>query len=485
MRIGILLFLLTAVAGCAIGPDYHRPPIVPPPAWRVEETEVRNVIDTEWWRQFQDPVLDDLIVTAIRGNKDLLAATARVEEVYGQYGAVRAGLFPQIGYDASAQRQRTTENGFVPIEPGISPVYTTYRPEFTASWEIDIWGRLRRATEAARADLLGSEEARQGVVLTVVTSVAAAYITLRSLDRQLEIAQQTAKSYRQTLDLFRLSFRHGNISEVELSQAESQYYGALASIPLLQKQIAQQENALSLLLGHDPGPVPRGKAIDRLNLPSIPAGLPSDLLARRPDIRQAEQVLISANAQIGVAKGQYFPSISLTGLLGTSSTELSSLFTGPSQVWSYSGTVAGPIFTGGRIKNQIRTAEAVKREMVANYERTIQNGFRDVNDALADQDRTRRRRDALANQVGALTTYARLARLRFDNGYAAYLEVLDAQSRLFVSELSYTQTLGNLFQAVINVYKAMGGGWVVKADAMGNGQVSPASGPLDPRPGGR
>ncbi len=461
--------IATIFAGCAIGPNYRRPAVETPSTWRVQEAEVKDVVNTAWWEQFQDPVLNDLIQTALKENKDLRTATARVEEYYGQYGATRSALFPQAGYDASASRQRDSEHAFIPIPQGVSPDYNKYLAEFSARWELDVWGRLRRATEAARADLLATEEARQAVILTLVTSVAAAYINLRNLDRQVEISQQTAKSYEETLKIIKLTFKFGTISELELSQAESQYYAAIATIPAIEKLVTQQENALSVLLGRNPGPIQRGKTVDQLAFPAIPAGLPSELIARRPDVRQAEQQLVAANARIGVAKGLYFPSISLTGLFGVSSIDLSNLFTGPSRAWNFTGTLTGPIFTAGRIKGQVRAAEAIEQEMLFNYEKTIQAGFQEVNDALIDQNRTRAQRDAQAQQIQALRTYARLALIRYKNGYSSFLEVLDAETRLFNAELSYTQTLANLFRAMVNLYKAMGGGWVIEADRMATG----------------
>lgn len=459
-------FLVIILAGCAIGPDYRRPEIETPQAWRYEEKEAKDVANTAWWEQFQDPVLNDLIQTALRENKDLRTATARVEEFYGLYGATRANLFPQAGYDASGSKQRVSENAFIPIPPGVSPEFNSYQAQFSASWELDIWGKLRRATEAARADLLGTEEARHGVILSLVTSVAAAYIDLRSLDRQLEISKSTAKSREDSVNVFMLRFSAGTVSELELSQAQSEYFAALAQVPALEKSVAQLENALSVLIGRNPGPIPRGKTIDELAIPAVPAGLPSDLLARRPDIRQAEQQLVAANARIGVAKGQYFPSISLTGYFGSSSTELSDLFKGPSRIWSYAGTLAGPVFTAGRIKGQMRAAEAVQQETLFSYQKAIQSGFQEVDDALVDQGRTRVQLDAQKKQVEALRTYARLARLRYNNGYTSYIEVLDAERSLFNAELSYAQTQDVLFRAFVNLYKAMGGGWVVEADRM-------------------
>jgi multidrug efflux system outer membrane protein len=335
-----------------------------------------------------------------------------------------------------------------------------------ANWEIDLWGKLRRATEAARAGLLSTEEGRRTVILTLVTSVASAYVNLRDLDTQLEIAKRTAKSREESYNLFKIRFRGGVISELELNQVKSEYEQALSTIPLIEKTIAQQENVLSVLLGRNSGPIPRGKTINELALPAVPAGLPSDLLANRPDIRQAEEDLIAANARIGVAKSLYFPTISLTGLFGFASTDLSNLFSGPAKVWSFAAPLTAPIFTGGAIRGQVKSAEAVQQQALVRYQQFIQTAFREVEDALIDQKRSREQLEIQSQQVLTLRNYARIARLRFDNGYTSYIEVLDAERSLFNAELSQAQTKGVLFQALVNLYKAMGGGWVVEADHM-------------------
>jgi multidrug efflux system outer membrane protein len=464
MRPTAITVTLLLLAGCAIGPDYRRPEIASPPAWMVDMQQAQDTANTAWWEQFSDPVLNELITTALRENYDLRVATARVEEYYGRYGATRADLFPQVGYDAAAGRVQATQKGPIALAPGTNSLYNSYQAQFSASWEIDLWGRIRRATEAARADLMAAEDFRSGVILSLVTSVATAYIDLRSLDQQLEIARQTAKSREESVRLFEIRFKGGNISEMELSQVRSEYYVALAAIPDLEKRIRQQENLISILLGKKPGPIVRGKMIDAIALPAVPAGLPSDLLTRRPDIRQAEQQLIAANARIGVAKAQYFPSISLTGFFGSASTELSDLFTGPAKAWSYAGSLAGPIFTAGKIKGSVKAAQAVQQQALFGYEQAVQNGFRELEDALIDQDRTRVQLDAQAKQVEALATYARLARLRYEEGYTSYIEVLDAERSLFNGQLSYTQTQDTLLRALVTLYKAMGGGWVVEAD---------------------
>jgi multidrug efflux system outer membrane protein len=444
-----------------VGPDYRRPAVATPQSWRIAETEARDLIDTLWWEQFNDPVLNELIGIALQENKDLLIATARVEEFRGRYAVTRAPLFPQIGVGVSEGRLRATEQGQVPLPATAPNPVDQYKTSFFAGWELDFWGKYRRASESARADLIGRSEGRKSVILSLVTAVAGAYVNLRDLDRQLEIARRTARSREESYKIFRLRFQGGLISELELSQVKSEYEQALATIPAIERAAVQQENALSVLMGRNPGPIQRGKSIDELQLPAVPAGLPSDLLESRPDIRQAEQDLISANAQIGVARAQFFPSISLTGMFGWESTNLSGLFSGPAHAWSWALPVAQPIFTAGAIAGQVKTAEAFREELLLRYQQIIQNGFRDVEDALVDQRRTREQLEAQARQVEALRAYARTARLRYDNGYTSYIEVLDSEQSLFSAELSYVQTQGGMFQSLINLYKAMGGGWVV------------------------
>lgn len=477
MRKSLLAALLALLAaGCMIGPDYIRPQVDTPPAWRLTEQAANDLANTAWWEQFDDPVLNDLVTTALHENRDLLIATARIEEFAGRYGIVRAELFPQVGagYEASKQRGRL---------PGASnpSTYDSYQAVISASWEIDIWGRIRRLNEAAKAQLLGTEDSRRAVVLSLVGRVASAYINLRDLDRQLEIAQSTARSRGESYDVFKDRYLGGVISVLELSQNKSQYDEALASIPPIEKAIAQQENGLSLLLGRNPGPIARGKNIDQLKLPTIPAGLPSDLLERRPDIQLAEQNLIAANALIGAAKAAYFPTISLTGLLGYASNGLSNLFNSQSKVWQYAAPISMPIFTAGAIAGQVQEAEAAQQQALFAYQRAIQEAFREVNDALINQDRTREQLRAQRQQVQALQQYSATARLRYDNGYTSYIEVLDAERSLFNVQLQYTQTQQTQLQAMINLYLAMGGGWVNEAAEMSGSKPNTAA-TQDPGP---
>lgn len=464
LRILLTTLTLATLAGCLVGPDYRRPAVETPSNWRFAESEAKDVVNTAWWEQFGDPVLNGLVLGALKENKDLRIAAARVAEYQGRYGVARGALFPSAGAGVSVGGERTTERGQVRLPASAPNPTMLYQANVFGSWEIDLWGRLRRGTEAARADLVATEEGRRSVILSLVAAVAGSYVNLRDLDRQLEIARRTAKSREEYLRIFTLRYKAGYVSDLELSQVRSQYEQAVATIPALEREISQQEDAICLLLGRNPGPVARGSAIDALVAPVVPAGLPSDLLRQRPDLRQAEQQLIAANARIGVARANYFPSISLTGLFGFESTTLAGLFTGPARMWNWSAPVTEPIFTGGTIAAEVRIAESVRDELLLNYQSAIQSAFRDVDDALVGQRKTREQLDAQSRQVAALRTYAGTARLRYENGYTSYLEVLDAERSLFDAELSYTQTTGELLQALINLYKAFGGGWVEIAE---------------------
>lgn len=467
-----VLVMIVFGAGCTLGPDYVRPGLDVPSAWRVEEGEAKALADTAWWGQFGDPVLNGLIETALKENKDLLIAAKRVEEFEARYGIVRADLFPQVGAGASYTREQVTREGENKPATGYETLTQTHSTTLNAAWEIDLWGRIRRSTEAAQAQLLATEEARRGVILSLVGNVASAYVNLRGLDRQLEITRKTAQSREGSYKIFQERYNGGVISQLELSQNKSQYDEALANIPPLEKAIALQENGLSVLLGRNPGPIPRGLDIDSLTLPAVLAGLPSDLLERRPDVRQAEQTLVATNAQIGVAKAAYFPAISLTGLFGFASDDLSDLFLNTSQVWNYSTPVTMPIFTAGKIAGNVKAAEAVQQQALIGYMQTVQNAFREVNDALADQQMTSRQLAAQDQQVASLRQYDEIARLRYDEGYTDYLTVLDAERSLFNAEVAFTQTKVTIHQARIGLYKAMGGGWTEAAATVeGNGKV--------------
>jgi multidrug efflux system outer membrane protein len=461
---------LTAIAlsltGCMVGPDYRRPAVDTPQAFRYEEQDARDTVNTDWWKQFEDPTLDSLIAEALLNNKNVKIAAANVEQAAGVLMQTRAPLFPQLDYSGSGTRQRVTELGAVPTGSGFPNPQNSFQILAGANWEIDLWGRIRRLTEAARADLLAGEEARRGVILSLVASVASSYIQLLGLDEQLEVSKDTLAAYAESVTLFENQFKYGQVSKMNVVQARSQYQTAAATIPQIESQIAQLEHGISILLGRNPGPIARGKSIFELALPDIPSGVPSDVLERRPDIREAEQTLIAANAQIGAAKALYFPTISLTGSLGTASGELSDLFKGPAKVWSYAGSITGPIFTAGSIAGQVRQARAAQEAALLSYEAAIQNAFTDVEDALVGRLKLNEQLDAQEQLVEALTQYAYLAKLQYDGGYSPYLAVLDAEQQLFPAKLNHAQTRASVCAAFVTLYQAMGGGWVVSAEEM-------------------
>ncbi|WP_322105595.1 efflux transporter outer membrane subunit [Paraburkholderia sp. J41] len=453
--------LVLAVAGaclaaCAVGPDYRRPVVETPSSYRYALPQAEAVdASLDWWTQFNDPVLNDLIARALAQNKDLAIAAARVEEFYGRYVVTRAGLFPQVSANFGASRSRG-----VPA-PGYPPaVGNQVELNGMVAWELDLFGRLRRLTEAARADYLGTQAAQQATRIAIVANVATSYLLLRDFDNQLQIAQATLESRKGALQLFEERFGGGVVSKLQLSQARSEYESAQVSVFSIQQQIAQQEDALSLLLGQNPGPIARGKSITELSAPAIPAGLPSTLIERRPDILQAEQALVAANASIGAARAQYFPQISLTGLFGAASTALSGLWTGPARVWSFAGAVTQPIFEGGAIAGSVHQAEAVQQEALFSYQQTIQQAFADVENALVGVARTRDQLDATTRQVAALAEYSSLSRDLYEGGYTSYLEVLDAERSLFAAQLQQSSLQDQQLAQIVNLYKALGYGWM-------------------------
>jgi multidrug efflux system outer membrane protein len=455
-RVAAGLLVAGLLGGCVVGNDYTRPTLDLPEKFRFENPEARDVANTKWWEQFEDPALNELIDSALANNLDVRIAAARVEEFYGALGVTRSGFYPQVGADFAATRE---------LIPPSTSASDRFQADVFASWELDVFGRLRRLTEASRADLLASEEGRHFAVLSLIGAVASGYIALRTLDSQVDIARRTLKSRADALTIFEARHRRGGISELELSQQRSEYASALATIPRLEQQQLQTENALAVLIGRNPGPIARARTIEELALPSVPAGLPSELLERRPDLRQAEFNLVAANARIGAAKALYFPSISLTGLLGSASNAIDDLFTGPAELWSYGGTVTAPVFTGGNIRGQVAIAEARQQQALFAYREAIQSAFQEVDDALIADHKSREELAAQTQGLEALRTYTRLARLRYDNGYSSYLEVLDAERALFSAELDYARVRSDTYFALIDLYKAMGGGWVVEASA--------------------
>ena len=465
MRRVLLCIAAALVASCAMGPDYIRPGVNAPAAFRFEPQEVAETADTQWWKGFGDPVLDALIAEALANNLNVKVAVGSVEQAAGVFTQTRSQLFPQVGYLASGERERVTEAGSNAAAARLIPnPSTAYQSLLTASWEIDLWGRIRRLSEAARANLLATNEARRGVILTLVSSVATDYIQLRGLDEQLAISKRTLGTYGESLKLFQLQFQYGQVSQMNVAQTQSQYETAAAQIPQIESQIAQLENSLSVLLGRNPGPIPRGKAVYDLKMPAVPAGLPSQLLERRPDLMQSEQQLIAANAQIGAAKALYFPTISLTGAFGGASSDLSKLFSGPARVWNYAGQAVGPIFTFGAVSGQVAQAEGGAQATLYNYQLSVQNAFADVDNALVASQKLQEQVAAQERLVAALQDYDRLATLQYNGGYTSYVTVLQAEQSLFPAELTLASVRSQVFNSSVNIYKAMGGGWVTLAD---------------------
>jgi multidrug efflux system outer membrane protein len=454
------------LAGCAIGPDYKRPHVDAPQGFRFQDAAPQAMSDlanTAWWQQFRDPVLDELIAVALRENKDVQIAASRIDLFLGQYASTRSLLFPQVGANLGGRRGRPAAGTLGPLA---DPVQDEYEASLSVSWELDLFGKRRRETEAARAQVLASEEGRRATILTLVSQVASSYIGLRELERELQIARETTASREASYRLFKDRFEGGTVSELELSQTQSLWEASLVEIPRLESLIGQQENAISILLGRNPGPIRASQPLQALVLPPVPAGLPSALIERRPDLRQAEQQLVAANALIGAARAQYFPTISLTGLLGYISKDFSDLFSGSTKVWSYGLAASAPIFTGGGIAGQVRQAEAQQREALLGYQRAIQVAFREVSDALLAHAKSRDQLGFQERELRTLRNYLELARLRYDEGYTSYIEVLDAERTLFEAEVAYTQTQSQVYASLVDLYKAMGGGWVLEAERM-------------------
>jgi len=461
MRIRTCIALLgAALSGCTVGPDYVRPGVEVPAAWRIDYPKAAEVANTKWWEQFGDPVLNGLVETSLRDNRDVRIAAARVDQFIGALTSTRSQLYPQVGYGVDASRFRASRLSVPALPPGVDNYFTLYEANLGAQWQLDLFGRVRRLTEAAQAQVYASQQAQRGVVLTLVANVSSSYIGLRALDRQLEIARATAQNFGATSRIFKLRFKAGLVSQTEVAQIDSQYQQALAAIPAIEQAIAAQENLISVLLGRNSEAIPRGRTIDALVPPLIPADLPSTLLERRPDILQAEQNLVAANANIGAARAQYFPTFALTGALGSASTAFGTFLTGPASAWLIAANAAGPIFTFGGIEGQVFSAEAQERQALGFYQQTILNAFRETNDALVGSQKKIEEVARQEQRVRSLRDFARLSRLKFDKGVASYLDALVAENELFAAELASVSLLAQRYIQLVSVYQAMGGGWV-------------------------
>jgi len=469
MRCGLVIASLSAIllTGCTVGPNYQRPLVKTPENFRAPDPlpapQATSLADLKWWEVFKDEKLQDLIRAALVANYDLRDAVVRVEEARANLGVTRSNQFPQFGASGNVQLTRLSRDGATPLPASFLPSQNRNWGEATLnllSFEVDIWGRLRRATEAARANMLSAEETRRAVVVTLVSDVATAYLHLRELDYELEISRATLATRQDSLSLTRDRQTGGVATLLDLRQAEQLVDTAEQTIPGLQQQIEQTENQITLLLGRSPDGIVRGQDFMRQELPpDVPAGLPSALLERRPDILAAEQNLVAANANIGVAKAAYFPQISLSGFLGGQSTQLSTLFNGPHSAWSFVPQVSQPIFTAGRLKSTVKLAEAQREDALIQYEKTIQTAFTDVSNALIAHQRVRESRLKQEALVVTLQDRTRLAYVRYRGGVDTQLNALDADRDLFTAQLSLAEIRLNELLSVVQLYKALGGGW--------------------------
>jgi NodT family efflux transporter outer membrane factor (OMF) lipoprotein len=467
-RAMVVLIAAGFVSSCTLGPNYHRPAVQIPQNFRAPDPlpapQPESLADLKWWEVFKDADLQELVRTALQQNYDLRDAVARVEAARANLGITRSDQFPQVGASGAVQFTRLSRDGQFPLPASFVTSQNRNWGEASLnllSFEVDLWGRLRRATEAARANLLSADENRKAVITTLVSDVATAYFTVRELDYELEISKTTLATRQDSLNLTIYRQTGGVATQLDLRQAEQLVDMAAETIPTLQQQIEQTENQISLLLGENPGELihHQGAFNEDVFPPEVPAGLPSALLERRPDIRAAEQNLIAANAQIGIARAAYFPQLSLSGLIGGQSSQLSSLFSGPHSAWSFVPQVTQPIFTAGRLRSNVRLAEAQKESAVVQYQKTIQTAFTEVSNALIAHQRVRESRVQQQALVTALEDRKILAYARYTGGVDTQLNALDADRDLLQAELDLRQIRLNELLSVVQLYKALGGGW--------------------------
>jgi multidrug efflux system outer membrane protein len=455
------ILLAALSSSCLAGPNYKRPALVEPTVYRGVASEravtpdVSSFGEQKWWEVFQDDALQALIRSALEQNYDVRIAAARILEARALVGIARADQLPEVNGSVSTFNERSPESvGRPAVETSPAQV------SISAAWELDFWGKFRRGTESARAALISEEWAQRQIVSSLVSDIASAYFQLREHDLELEISRQTLTSRRDSLRLTQVLADGGATSLLDVRQAEQLVYGASATIPDLESRIEQQENFISILVGRNPDSIARGRPlIDQQQPPEVPAGLPSALLERRPDILQAEQQLVAANAQIGVAKADYFPQITLTAIGGYQSAALSRLFTGPAGLWTVGAGALQPVFNGGRIRNNVRFTEARAEEATLVYQRTVQQAFRDVSDALVSYRKSREVRIEQQQLTTAAEDATRLSNMRYRGGAASYLEVLDSETRFFDAQLALAQAQLRELQSLVQIYRALGGGW--------------------------
>jgi multidrug efflux system outer membrane protein len=448
--------------GCRLGPDYQPPEMELPQMWRQVAPAGESAANVAWWDLFQDSALRQLIQIALYENKDLAIAAARIDESRAVYGFTRADQFPVVNLGIDATRGRSSEQ----LPPGTGDTSNVFIGRIDAAYEVDLWGKFRRSTEAARAEMMQSELARQTVILTLVGDVAASYFTLLDLDNELAIARDTLEARRESTRIITARFDHGVVSKLDVHQAEIQESIAAATIPQLERQIVETEDRIQILLGQFPGDVTRGRPLaEQVLPPEVPAGLTSDLLRRRPDVLASEQALVAANARIGVAEAQRFPFIGLTAAAGAASDDLSRITHGGAGLWSIGGTLLQPLFNFGKNKRRVEIAEAQTRQALFAYEASVQEAFREVEDALAAVRTSRERAEVLDRQVLAARDALVLSEARYDQGVTSYLEVLIQQTTAFDAELSASQAHRDQLTSIVGLYSSLGGGWMIAEPA--------------------
>lgn len=466
---GLYVLMAVLMTACTVGPNYKRPIVQIPETYRDVASDregsplqAQSLADLQWFDVFKDDELTKIVNTALEQNFDLRIAAERVIQAREQFHITGTERFPTVNGAASVGASRTSQIGSVPVPAGTDPDVSSIQAGISVGWELDVWGRIRRLNEAARAQYLATEEGRRAVVTTLIADVSQTYLSLRTLDAQLEIAKRTRDIANDNLRLTQLRQDRGVATGLDVRQAEQLLYTATGQIASLEREITQTENALSLLLGQTPGDVTRGVSLDQLQAPpSVPAGLTSSLLERRPDIRQAEQQLAAANAEIGVAKAEYFPRISLTGFLGVESRGLTDLLTSRAGMWSADASLLAPIFNAGRTKANVKLAESVQRELVVNYQKTIYSALREVSDALTEYRKRTEQRVEQQRLVDALRDSTRLSTQRYQGGLDSYLQVLDAERNLFQGELDLAVLHQQELASIIDLYRALGGGWTM------------------------
>ncbi|HUL70276.1 MAG TPA: efflux transporter outer membrane subunit [Gemmatimonadales bacterium] len=477
-RLGLALLALVAIPGCAVGPNYERPDVVKPEAYYTPDmatapvdsaalAEAKALVSSSWWKLYRDTILSNLIDSALVHGYDVRMAAARVEQARALYGVSKADFYPQVGYNGGVVRRDLPSTQVDSANAGLTTRWTGL---LNLNWELDLWGRVRRQSEQANAAYMATEEARRGVLISLVSDVAQTYFELMQLDAQVAATRANMEALQRAHDLFKAKLEGGAASRLEVSRALGQLASVSAQLPELQRQIVAKENQINLLVGRPPGPVTRATLRDETVLPDVPPGLPSDLLERRPDIRSTEEQLRSANAAVGVAVANFFPKISLTGLLGGVSKELSDIF-GPGGLWSIGAGLAGPLFQGGRLRNQKAAAVAQWEQSKVLYERTVTSAFGEVSNALVARQKLTEVEEQQFRSAAAYQDAVDLANTRYLSGLASYFEVLDALQVLYPAQLQYASARANRLVAGSNLYKALGGGWesadsvIVKAKA--------------------